>query len=632
MKHLTSRCLGRVASAGLATLLIGAAYTSVAAAPSQGSELAAPASVQAGGVVQIDVAGQGGVSANASSAALQFTVTQTRGSGFLTAFPCGTARPNASVLNFEMGDTRTNLSILGLGSAGRVCVYSSASVELIVDVVGWFEPGGSWRSITPVRATDTRRQGRVAAARKGSVVRVPVTAPAEVANSTVAAALNVTAVDGSEEGYLTVFPCDQPVPLASSVNFEPLRPTANMVVAAVRAGEVCVYVSADVNVIVDVLGWSASTSAFSAVMPSRMTDTRIGEGGVRLMAGETRTSRVGQRPVAGGAALVNITATGGRAGGYLTSFPCASGRPTTSNVNISSAGSFSNLAIVAPDSNGDICVYSYQAGELIVDLNGWLNPSSGFRASLPARLLDTRQTDQVAWAPSVTAPPSSAPSVTAPPSSAPSVTAPPSTAPSSTMPATTPKPSTASPTATTVVASSSRPPLSNDQWLFKGDSITVMSVLNGDILEGLIRQMEPGRTPDVTNAAVGGTDALKALQSIDNELALFPGQYVVLAYGTNDYPPTFAMESLVQRVIAAGKTPVVPLAPWNDYPLTNIQNVNAQITSLYGRYPQILRGPDLYSAFLGRTDLLRASGDVHPNAAGQALIRDLWAQAITSST
>ena len=80
--------------------------------------------------------------------------------------------------------------------------------------------------------------------------------------------------------------------------------------------------------------------------------------------------------------------------------------------------------------------------------------------------------------------------------------------------------------------------------------------------------MEPGPTPDVTNAAVGGTDALKALQSIDNELALFPGEYVVLAYGTNDYPPTFAMESLVQRVITAGKTPVVPVAPWNDYPLT----------------------------------------------------------------
>jgi hypothetical protein len=91
------------------------------------------------------------------------------------------------------------------------------------------------------------------------------------------------------------------------------------------------------------------------------------------------------------------------------------------------------------------------------------------------------------------------------------------------------------------------------------------------------------------------------------------------------------MESLVKSVLAAGKVPVIPLMPWSDTATiqTNGPLINAAIEALYTKYPQIVHGPDLWTAFLNRTDLI-PSGDVHPNAAGQEVFRQQWAQVIAA--
>ena len=88
----------------------------------------------------------------------------------------------------------------------------------------------------------------------------------------------------------------------------------------------------------------------------------------------------------------------------------------------------------------------------------------------------------------------------------------------------------------------------------------------------------------------------------------------------------FQMETLVQKVIAAGKIPVVPHMPWSDSAMVqaNAMLINMAIDALYAKYPQILRGPDLWAAFMNRTDLI-PSGDIHPNGAGQTVLRQQWA-------
>ena len=90
--------------------------------------------------VDLTVVGRGGVPASGVGAVvLNVTATEPTGSGFITAYPTGTQRPNASNLNFVAGQTTPNLVITKVGADGKVTLFNSAgSTHLIADVVGWF--------------------------------------------------------------------------------------------------------------------------------------------------------------------------------------------------------------------------------------------------------------------------------------------------------------------------------------------------------------------------------------------------------------------------------------------------------------------------------------------------------------
>jgi lysophospholipase L1-like esterase len=178
----------------------------------------------------------------------------------------------------------------------------------------------------------------------------------------------------------------------------------------------------------------------------------------------------------------------------------------------------------------------------------------------------------------------------------------------------------------------STPNGNTDCWMFMGDSITNITMGYGFTnVPQLVHQARADRWPAAINAAIGGTSTASAVSIIDSTMNGYPGRYVIIAYGTNDLPGTFQMETLVQKVLAAGKIPVVPHMPWSA--LSNIQTngpqINQAIDALYSKYPQIVRGPDLWSAFTNRTDLI-PSGDVHPNSAGQVFLRQQWAQVIAA--
>ena len=66
-----------------------------------------------------------------------FTVTGAQGAGYLTVFPCGTAAPTASNVNFVAGDTRANAVVAKVGDGGAVCFVSNVGIDLVVDVNGY---------------------------------------------------------------------------------------------------------------------------------------------------------------------------------------------------------------------------------------------------------------------------------------------------------------------------------------------------------------------------------------------------------------------------------------------------------------------------------------------------------------
>jgi hypothetical protein len=87
--------------------------------------------------IEVEVAGRGGVPAGAAAVVLNVTVTEPDGPGYITAYPCGTTRPNASNVNFTTPrQTIANNVIVTVGATGTVCLYSSRTTHLIADING----------------------------------------------------------------------------------------------------------------------------------------------------------------------------------------------------------------------------------------------------------------------------------------------------------------------------------------------------------------------------------------------------------------------------------------------------------------------------------------------------------------
>lgn len=88
----------------------------------------------------IQVAGVGGLPGvgTVRAVAAQFTAVDASGTGWVTVHPCLAPVPQLSMLRYQ---TRTNVAVLvnsAVSGAGRWCVSTSTSTQLVVDVSGWF--------------------------------------------------------------------------------------------------------------------------------------------------------------------------------------------------------------------------------------------------------------------------------------------------------------------------------------------------------------------------------------------------------------------------------------------------------------------------------------------------------------
>jgi lysophospholipase L1-like esterase len=180
-----------------------------------------------------------------------------------------------------------------------------------------------------------------------------------------------------------------------------------------------------------------------------------------------------------------------------------------------------------------------------------------------------------------------------------------------------------------------------DAWIFYGDSITAGAMnpapsdSTGTYAE-LIHTRVPSNFPTQEGGGIPGLRSQDGARLINTWLAIYPGRYVGLAYGTNDAksgvsPTAFHAnyEAMVRAVLAAGKTPVVPKIPWapDRSVQANAPALNAKLDELYAAYPAIIPGPDFWAYFLERPELI--SGDaVHPTPAGYAAYRQQWADEI----
>lgn len=196
--------------------------------------------VRGPGTTELQVAGRGGVPVDAAAVVLNVTAVGPAGAGFVTVYPCGEV-PLASNLNFGAGQTVANTVLTKVSSEGKVCVYSNVATHLVVDVNGAFEESSDLVLWAPTRLLDTRSHGGP----RSGTTQVPIDARAVM--------LNVTVVGPGAAGFVTVYPCGSPPPLASNVNFVAGQTVANAALAQIGAGgTVCIYSNVTTDLVVDV--------------------------------------------------------------------------------------------------------------------------------------------------------------------------------------------------------------------------------------------------------------------------------------------------------------------------------------------------------------------------------------------
>lgn len=334
--------------------------------PSQGG--AGP--VSAFQTKRVQVTGRGGVPASATSVVLNVTVTEARGSGFVTLFPAGESKPTASNLNFAAGDTTPNQVVVKVGAGGAVDIYSHATTHVIVDVLGYFEGTSANQPLTPSRLMDTRENATLAALRTR---KLKVTGVGGVPSSGVGAVIvNVTVTNATAPGYVTAYPADQARPTASNLNYVPGKDRAVLAVVPVSAaGEIALYTHSQADVIVDVVGALRANPRFTKVTPRRVLDSRNDTGAIKrkIKAGETLMIDPGA-PEWAFAASLNITAVNPSRAGFFTVFPTSSDKPTASNVNYVS-DTVANSAMVKLGPDGKFQVFSLVETDIVIDVSGF---------------------------------------------------------------------------------------------------------------------------------------------------------------------------------------------------------------------------------------------------------------------
>ena len=99
----------------------------------------------AGTILRIPIGGTAKAPAGATGAALTVQSTGATRNGFMTVYPCSATVPWVSSVTVNTGVSLTNHVETMLDGSGAVCVYMSAPMHIIIDMSGWFGPGGHQR-------------------------------------------------------------------------------------------------------------------------------------------------------------------------------------------------------------------------------------------------------------------------------------------------------------------------------------------------------------------------------------------------------------------------------------------------------------------------------------------------------
>jgi acyl-CoA thioesterase I len=185
-----------------------------------------------------------------------------------------------------------------------------------------------------------------------------------------------------------------------------------------------------------------------------------------------------------------------------------------------------------------------------------------------------------------------------------------------------------------------------DAWHFLGDSITALFADHSVSAQSLppgysslnfgknIASTYPAFNPAWENNGVPFLTTSN--YPLSTYLGLWPGKYVAMQLGANNSPTDTAtfyndMLGLVSQLLAAGKTVFIATPSWQSVSMghNDMSKLAAQVPLIVQHFAgqPVYAGPDMYAFFSqpANQGYITGNDGLHPDAQGQALMRDLWA-------
>ena len=342
---------------------------------------------------KIKIADRGEVPDTAIAAIMNVTATGATANGNLRVYPCTVEVPTVSSVNFSPGTTEPNEVIAKHSTDGHICVYASATVDVLVDVVGFVGDGSPYTPIDPERYANSKNTktfdglfadtGPVAG---GTFWKIKIADRGAIPASATSVVANVTVTGPTGPGNLRVYPCTPDIPGASALNYTPGLTRPNELVAKLSDdGYLCIWTKATAHVLVDAVGYIEEATGYTPIEPTRYahsanTTTFDGQfAATGPIAGETfwkiQITDRGVIPAGTTTVVANVTVTNPAANGNLRVYPCTPEIPGASALNYTPGMTRPNELVAKLSDTGHLCIWTKATTDIIVDVVGHNGPT-----------------------------------------------------------------------------------------------------------------------------------------------------------------------------------------------------------------------------------------------------------------
>jgi len=271
--------------------------------------------------------------------------------------------------------------------------------------------------ITPTRFLDTRNGtgGTTGPVGAHDAIKLSIEGENGVPfNNVTAVAINLTALSGSDPGFIVAYPDGTGVPGTSNIDYGAGQTIANFAIVPLGAdGGIHLYNSSSgtVQLLGDVMGYFTSDPGASGVTsytpenPARILNTLTGVGAPeKPLAADTtlavKVAGVDGIPSSVSAVALNVGTTAETDAGYLEEWADGTSEPSISTIQFAANTAMQNFVIVPVGADGEIDIRSDQSSgnstQVFADLVGYFAPGTSGEAYRAVSLTRTQSPASIA--------------------------------------------------------------------------------------------------------------------------------------------------------------------------------------------------------------------------------------------